>query len=244
MPSFLIGAESALAAFFISLVPILVWLAFWLFEDSRRPEPRGLIFLAFLSGMVGVLIVLPFQQVAASYLAIGFPLILVWAAIEEVTKFLIAYVMVLRKRQVDEPIDFPIYLITVALGFAALENAFFIFHPIVDGHFFESLVAGNLRFIGATLVHVLSSAVIGGALAFAYYRERSEKLWYGGMGVILAIALHAFFNFLIIITGSSGALTVFLGVWVGVICILLALERVKSLQRPLWWEKMFMRRKR
>ncbi len=244
MVSFLLEAQSALFAFMISLVPVLIWLGFWLFEDSKRPEPRGLIFLAFLSGMVAVLIVLPFQQVAATYLTMGFPLILIWAAIEEVTKFGVAYVMVLRKRDVDEPIDFAIYLITIALGFAALENALFIFHPLIDGHFFESLVAGNLRFVGATLVHVLSSAVIGGALAFAYYRERVQKIWYGFMGVILAIALHAFFNFLIIITGSDGTLTVFLGVWFGIIFVLLALERVKSLQRPLWWEKIFMRRKK
>lgn len=242
MPSFLHGAESALVAFALGLVPVLIWLAFWLFEDSRRPEPRGLIFLAFLSGMVAVLVVLPFQQIAASYLDIGFLLILTWAAIEEVIKFLLAYVMVLRKRDVDEPIDFPIYLITVSLGFAALENAFFIFSPIIDGHFFDSLLAGNLRFIGATLVHVLSSAVIGGALAFAYYRERTEKIFYGFIGVILAITLHALFNFLIISTDSSSALTVFLGVWVGIIFVLLALERVKGLQRPLWWEKIFMKR--
>ncbi|MES2014781.1 MAG: PrsW family glutamic-type intramembrane protease [Patescibacteria group bacterium] len=241
MPSFLIGAESALAAFFISLIPILIWLAFWLFEDSKRPEPKKLILLAFLSGMAAVLIVLPFQQLAAAYLDMGFPLILTWAAIEEITKFGIAYVMILRKRDVDEPIDFPMYLITISLGFAALENAFFIFHPVIDGHIFESLITGNLRFIGATLVHVVSSSVIGGALAFAYYRELPQKLWYGFLGVILAITLHGFFNFLIISTGSSGVLTVFLGVWVGVVFVLLALERVKNLHRPLWWEKIFMR---
>lgn len=238
------GANSALAAFFLSLVPVLIWLAFWLFEDSKRPEPKGMIFLAFLSGMVTVLLVLPFQQVAAAYLPLAFPLILVWAAIEEVMKFAVAYLMVLRKRDVDEPIDFPIYLITVALGFAALENALFIFNPLINGELFQGLVAGNLRFVGATLVHVLSSAVIGGAFAFSYYRERAQKIWYGFMGVILAIALHAFFNFLIIITGSDGTLTVFLGVWVGIIFVLLALERVKRLTRPLWWEKIFMRRKK
>ncbi|MFA5877608.1 PrsW family intramembrane metalloprotease [Patescibacteria group bacterium] len=243
MFSFLMSTQSAFAAFFLSLIPVLIWLTFWLFEDSKRPEPRKLIFLAFVSGMVGVLIVLPFQQVAATYLTMSFPLILIWAGIEEVTKFLIAYVMILRKRDADEPIDFPIYLITVALGFAALENTLFIFNPLANGQIFEGLVSGNLRFIGATLVHVLSSSVIGGALAFAYYRERIQKIWYGVIGVILAILLHAFFNFLIIISGSGATLTVFLGVWFGIIFVLLALERIKSLARPLWWEKIFMRRR-
>lgn len=244
MLPFLSGTESAIVAFLLSLIPTLIWLTFWLFEDSKRPEPRKLIFLAFVSGMVGVLIVLPFQQVAAMYFDMSFPLILIWAGIEEVTKFLIAYVMILRKRDADEPIDFPMYLITVSLGFAALENTLFIFTPLANGQFFESLVSGNLRFIGATLVHVLSSSVIGGALAFAYYRERVQKIWYCIMGVILAILLHAFFNFLIITSGSGATLTVFLGVWFGIIFVLLALERIKSLTRPLWWEKIFMRRRK
>jgi RsiW-degrading membrane proteinase PrsW (M82 family) len=243
MASFLIGIESAFVAFFMGLIPVLIWLAFWLSEDLKRPEPKWLIFLAFVSGMLGVLVVLPFQQFAAIFLSMGFPLILTWAAIEEITKVLIAWLVVLRRKELDEPIDFPVYLITLSLGFAALENAFFLFHPLTDGHFFESIVNGNLRFVGSTLVHVLSSSMIGGALAFAYYREWPEKILYGFIGVILAILLHAFFNFLIIITGSSGVLTIFLGVWVGIIFLLLSLERIKNLHRPLWWEKVFMNKK-
>lgn len=242
MPSFLPELGSAFFAFVIGLVPALVWLGFWLFEDSKRPEPRKLIFLAFVAGMGAVLIVLPFQQFAALRIPMGFFLILTWAAIEEIVKILVAWFAVLRLKDVDEPIDIPIYLITVSLGFAALENAFFLFNPLIDGQLFQSLVTGNMRFIGASLVHVLSSAMIGGALAFAFYRERSEKIWYGGIGLILAIILHGFFNFLIIATGSTGILTVFLGVWVGIIFLLLALERVKRLHRPLWWEKVFTKR--
>lgn len=235
------NAESALLAFFIGLIPVLIWLAFWLFEDSRRPEPKLLIFLAFLSGMLAVLIVLPFQQLAAQFIPMSFLLIVVWAALEEILKLLAAWAIVLRQKAVDEPIDFPIYLITVALGFAALENAFFLFNPISDGRLLDGLITANMRFIGATLVHVLGSSIIGGALAFAYYRELPEKIWYGFIGVILAIFLHGFFNFLIINTGSANVLTVFLGVWVGIVFILLGLERVKSVHRPLWWEKIFTR---
>ena len=241
MASFFMGVQSAVIAFFMGLIPILIWLAFWLSEDLKRPEPKKLIFLAFISGMAGVLLVLPFQQLASTFLDMGFPLILTWAAMEEVTKTFMGWLTVLRRKELDEPVDFPIYLITISLGFAALENAFFLFHPVTDGHFFESFINGNLRFIGSTLVHVLSSAMIGGALAFAYYREWPEKLLYGSVGVILAIGLHALFNFLIISTGSSGILTVFLGVWVGIIFLLLSFERIKNIHRPLWWEKVFMK---
>ena len=159
-------------------------------------------------------------------------------------KLAVAGVIVLRHRAVDEPIDFPIYLITVALGFAALENTLFVLTPLGNGELLGSFITGNLRFLGATLIHVLSSAVIGGALGFAFFKGNFTKLWYGLWGVILATLLHTIFNFTIINTQADYLLTVFTGVWVGIVFLLLLLERVKLLKRPAWWEKMFTSKKR
>jgi len=235
-------SEAALVAFAISLIPALAWLVFWLLEDLKKPEPRLLLLFAFLSGMLAVLLVLPFQAFAIRILPPGVPLLAVWAATEELMILLMAWVSVLRHRAVDEPIDLPIYLITVALGFSALENAFFLFGSVVDGNFTSSVITGDLRFIGATLIHVLSSSVIGGSLALVYYRERSQKIIYGTAGVILAITLHTTFNSLILHTGAGGILMVFMGVWMGIVFLLLALERVKRVERPEWWQKTFMKR--
>jgi len=215
---------------------------FWLLEDLKRPEPRTLILRAFIAGMICVLLVLPIQKFAAEHYTIGFTLLGIWAAAEELLKFLIAGVAVLYHRAVDEPIDIPIYMITVALGFAALENTLFLITPLANGQFEHGLITGNLRFLGATLIHVLSTAVIAGALAFAFYKSRVKKILYGTAGVILAILLHALFNFSIINTRADLLLTIFAGVWVGIVFLLLALERVKSISRPAWWEKVFLKR--
>lgn len=236
-----ISVLAIVVAFAAGFVPALLWLVFWLFEDRRRPEPRRLIVKTFLLGMLAVPIVLPLEKAAVDAgIPVGFTLFLIWAAIEELIKFALAFMFVLRNSAVDEPIDLPVYMISIALGFAALENTLFLLTPITGGALTESIVTGNLRFIGASLIHVLSSAIIGGALAFAFYRDFIYKVWFGVFGVILAIALHAMFNFLIITTGASRILTVFLGVWVGIIFLLLALERVKAIHRPAWWEKTFM----
>ena len=239
----MLTAGSAAIALLIGFVPIFVWLAFWLLEDRRHPEPERLIVRAFIGGMVAVLLVLPLQNLGLKLLPMGFPLILLWAAIEEAMKLGVAWVLVLRKVAVDEPIDVPVYLITVALGFAALENTLFLLSPIGDGQFVQGFITGNLRFLGATLIHVLSSAVIGGAIALAFYREGWAKIRYAVLGVILAIFLHALFNFSIIKTSADQLLTVFAGVWVGITFLLLALERVKRLKRPEWWRKLFVRRR-
>lgn len=223
----------------MGFLPVLIWLAFWLFEDMKHPEPRRRLLMAFLTGMVAVIAVLPLQKFAADQLPLGLGLLLVWAGIEEVMKFALAWVVVLRDRAVDEPIDYAVYMITVALGFAAIENSLFLFSPLLMGHTLEGMITGDLRFIGATLIHVLGSAVIGTLLALSFFRSRGDKLWYAACGVILATVLHAFFNLLIITTGAEQILTIFLGVWVGIIMILLVLERVKLLRRPAWWEKIF-----
>jgi RsiW-degrading membrane proteinase PrsW (M82 family) len=233
------AAEAGLGAGTLGLVPVLVWLGFWLFEDLKHPEPRKRLLVAFLTGAVAVVAVLPLQKFASDFMPIGLGLLITWAFIEEAMKFGLAWIFILRHRSVDEPIDMAIYMITVALGFASVENSLFLFSPLFAGHISETLVTTDLRFIGATLIHVLGSALVGIFLSFSFFRSRGQQMWYAWIGVILATILHAFFNFLIITTGAEEILTIFLGVWVGIILILLAFERIKLLHPPAWWEKVF-----
>lgn len=225
----------------MGFLPIGVWLLFWLFEDWRHPEPRKRLLIAFLVGMLSVPLVLSIESAVTAFLPYGYLLLFLWALTEEGVKLAFAWFFVLRNRAVDEPIDMPVYLITVALGFAAVENALFLFAPLMSGGLVESAITSNLRFIGPTLIHVLGASIVGGALAMTFFRSSSEKLYYALTAVILASALHTFFNFLIITTGAQKVLTVFLVVWVALVFVLLALERIKLLHPPAWWEKIFIR---
>ena len=69
-----------------------------------------------------------------------------------------------------------LFLAFFALGFAALENALFIFNPFMRGEFTESILTGNFRFLGATLLHVLASGVVGATMALAFYRPKGRLL--------------------------------------------------------------------
>ncbi len=223
-------------AFLGGLIPALFWLWFWLREDRARPEPYLLIAITFIAGMLVVPLALPLQKFACDLLQAGacYPagdnLMTLWVIIEEVLKYTAALIVILWHREVDEPIDMVIYLIVIALGFAALENALFMFRPLGEGAFVETALFGSFRFLGATLLHVLASGTVGMALALAFYRPPLVRLAYATVGLFIAIVLHALFNFFIIDASGEATLGVFLFVWLGIIVLFLLFEKVKLIE--------------
>ncbi len=221
------------------LLPALVWLYFLLKEDYRHPEPRSVLLMAFLAGMVAVPIAVPLESLlreyaygavasCSPYLPLCLPIITAWAVVEEVLKYGLCAAFVLWRTDVDEPIDLVIYMLTAALGFAALENALFLFEPIAARHFLAALATDNLRFVGSTLLHVVASSVIGFALALAHSLPRYARAFVSACGLILAISLHATFNFLIIPRGDTHSiLGAFLFVWCGAVIFFGLFELLK-----------------
>lgn len=220
-------------------MPALAWLWFWLREDSKNPEPRALIALAFLAGMISVAVAVPLelgikQVLQAGLLGASFaaPVIVysVWSAIEELVKYILAYATVLRRREDDEPIDPAIYMVTTALGFAGAENVLFLLSPLSGSTLAQTIATGDLRFIGATLLHVLSSSLIGVALGLTFYAPKVVHYAAGFIGLLLAMGLHMTFNYLILNTPQQYILQVFALVWVGVILLLAILEYIKRIK--------------
>ncbi len=218
-------------ALLAGILPALLWLWFWLREDRIRPEPRGLIFATFLLGMATIPFVIAAERYAAGFIASQTTLIVVWAGIEEIAKLIAAWVGGLRTKAMDEPIDALIYIITAALGFAALENALFLLGPITEGNAFLGLVTGNVRFMGATLLHTVASGAIGVTIALSFYRKRVIKREYVVFGLILAIGLHALFNYFILASENTNLFTIFVFVWIGIILLILSFEKVKKIKK-------------
>jgi len=218
-------------AFLVGLIPALVWLWFWLKEDLH-PEPAKMVTLSFLGGILAVFIVLPLQQFIYPYVVnmdvLSFT---VFATLEELVKFGIVYFIVLRNKTIDdEPVDNIIYLIISALGFVALENTLFLMDPVRSGDILKTIITGNMRFIGASLIHIISSGTIGIFMALSFYKNYLQRKIYLIMGIILAIILHTSFNLLIINSAERNILLIFGIVWIGIILLLLLFEKVKHLK--------------
>ena len=221
-------ALALLIAFLCGVVPAFIWLFFWLMEDRCEPEPKRYLFYTFFCGMLAVFPALFLEKWAGVYTT-DFALVILWApAIEELFKFGGAYLAALRYHVFDEPLDAIIYMATAALGFSAMENALFLFLPVFHGEILRSVVTEDLRFMGATVLHTLTSTTVGLMLAFSFYKPSIVRKWYAVIGLILAVGLHALFNFFILQEGSDETLWIFLCLWFGVIAMLLMTERIKQ----------------
>jgi RsiW-degrading membrane proteinase PrsW (M82 family) len=220
------------------VLPALLWLWFWLKEDRLHPEPKMRIAISFICGSLAVWPAIELERyfcqlispgVCLGGMVPGLFLIFIWAIIEELLKYLSAFLSSFWKNKYnDEPIDQVIYLLTVALGFSALENTLFIFNPINNGHFIQSLITTNTRFLGATLLHVASSASIGIMMALAYYKKPFIKKIFLFTGILIAITLHTIFN-LLIIKPENDTFFVFAGVWTLIILLIVVIEKIKKI---------------
>ena len=219
-------------AFLGGLLPAVVWLYFLLQEDAKHPEPKTMIALAFVAGMAAVPLAIPLEQYAKGILQSqgDMSVLASWALIEETLKYVMAAVFILWRPVVDEAPDYVIYMITVALGFAAAENMLFLITPIADGHIASSIFTGDVRFIGSTLLHVFASAAIGFTLAFSHASRPIVRVAAASGGLILAITLHTTFNALIISQGTSTTLAAIFLIWVAAVVFFAAFEVLKYFQ--------------
>lgn len=210
------------------VIPALIWLWFWLREDTH-PEPIGLIIAAFIIGALSVMFVIPLQKYASTLFTSHREIIVAWASIEEIIKFIVVAVVALGTRYMKEPIDFPIYFITVALGFAAFENILFIIKPLNAGNMLVGFLTGNLRFLGSTLLHAMASAIIGIGIGLAWDGTFIKKSFFAILGLIGAISLHSVFNFFIMDNAQENFLTVFGFLWVFTIINMLLFEKLRRM---------------
>jgi RsiW-degrading membrane proteinase PrsW (M82 family) len=210
------------------IIPAIVWLWFWLKEDIH-PEPTKLIIYCFLGGMLSVFVALPVQQWVEGILHNQDVLFIIWAFIEETLILAAAWIGGIHTASDDEAIDPVIYMIVASLGFVAMENTLFLIDPLISGNLASTLMTGDLRFIGATLLHVVCSASIGVFLAFSFKKSMLTKVLYGIGGVILATLLHALFNISIIDSSPIQVFEVFGCIWLALCVLMVSLEKIKSI---------------
>jgi len=234
-------ALTLIIASLCSISPIALWLIFFLWQDIKKPEPLRWIGILFLLGMaitplvwflenyfisllqIDINSALPFFVSAFIYLGV--------AGIEELAKFFSATLFLKKNKYFDEAIDAMIYLIVVALGFAIVENILIFYQGISSGeHFLATFQIITLRFVGANLLHALSSGLIGFFWALKLVTGKKKYL---GIGLTLGILLHWVFNIAIINLGGNAVFLISLILFLVCIVILWAFDVLKQIKKPI-----------
>jgi RsiW-degrading membrane proteinase PrsW (M82 family) len=198
----------------LGLLPGFAWLIFYLGEETH-PEPKQLIVFTATVGMAfgffAVAIEMFFNQKLSGWGIGEFSILSLagLALIEEFMKFAAAHFAVTRSPAFTEPTDAMIYTIVAALGFATLENIGALSNITVGASFVPALLATlSFRFIGATLLHSLTSAIVGYYWALGMVRGKTKRYLIGGLAI--ATILHTMFNYLILHYGNGVYAVVFL----------------------------------
>lgn len=200
-----------LTIFAVGLLPSFIWLVFFEKTERERQERVTDLAFAFFVGALSTFAVLFLQIGFARYFAtIGVDNhsllgVSVFATLEELVKFFGVFCIVARRKSFTEPLDAMIYMITAAVGFAAVENIALLINTGAAASILQDIKTLEiivLRFLGATLLHVVASGIVGFHWAVGWVRGR--LLWlHAGVGLVIASALHAVFNVLVLKYGPA-----------------------------------------
>lgn len=225
------AAGSFLFYFAVGIAPCIVWLMLYLAQD-RHPEPKKEILIVFF---LGALMAIPavytelFLISALGYItlpkyaAIIISNIIAVALVEELAKYGAVWLReqaVGQNRNLDEPVDFVIYMVVAALGFAAAENLLFLLlaakeqlaanATLLNPDGMISLwFISSFRAITAIFLHTLCSGIIGYHMAMAFCHQE-RKLGILAAGFVTISGLHGLYNFSIIIIESEKNMAFFL----------------------------------
>lgn len=185
-------AYRSILAAVCTLLPIALLLRYFYIRDAH-PEPRGALVRTFI---LGVLLVVPVIGIALPLsllegMLVGplqkaaFEAFALAAIPEEIMKLLAILFFCARQRSFNEPMDGVVYGATVALGFAALENALYV---IVGG--WTTAVA---RAVTAVPMHAAAGAVLGHHVARARFAHGGRAVVWRGLGA--AVSVHGLYDF-------------------------------------------------
>lgn len=167
----------------LAIIPALLIIWYIYRKDRYEPEPKYLVAEVFLLGALSVfpaiLLELPFPPGLFMYAVVA-------PVVEEGLKFCVVFFFVYNMSEFDEPIDGIVYAAAAGLGFATIENIFY----VVEGGLPVAVIRGIVSVPG----HVIFSCIWGFALGIAKFRPKAERGRIIFLGLAGAMVMHGLFN--------------------------------------------------
>jgi len=217
-----------MATLLITIVPSILIVAFFVMSDRFR-EPNKEIIKIFA---YGIIITIPafylntalgaiFTSRSVSENLIGS--FLTAAPVEEVLKFCVLYSLVYKMKDFNEPVDGIVYGVTVSLGFATLENIYYVYFL---SDYFDS--SARALAIGRSFSAVPAHGVFGATMGYFFMKysfvKKQNNLF---LCMFVPILLHGFYNFF----AADYFIVSFLLIVISWIVVLKMFSRLKKSQK-------------
>ena len=154
----------------LSLTPVCIILIYIYYRDKYEKEPFHLLFEGLVAGGVMVFPILYFEQLiqnlGSAFTGLGLAFwsaFMVAALVEEFFKFLAVYFLLWKNPNFNEEFDGIVYAVFVSLGFAMIENIFYVFTNE------SGYQVGLMRAFTAVPAHAMFGVMMGYRLGLAKF---------------------------------------------------------------------------
>jgi len=177
----------------ISVAPVFIILVYIYFRDKYEKEPIGLLLLSLFSGsLVAVAAILienflsTFNTYTETYRSAAYNAFVVASFSEETCKFLALYLLIWRNKNFNERFDGIVYAVFVSLGFAMIENLFYVYSG--------GMSTGVVRAFTAIPLHAFTGIFMGFYLGFARFQV-GNKMANFILAFVIPFLIHGLYDF-------------------------------------------------
>lgn len=172
-------------------------------KDKVNKEPISLLLMRFFAGalctipagFIQIFLTKPLEKYFGngiqSTLVMAYGLV---AVSEELCKFLTLRLLPFKRAHFDEPFDGIVYAVMVGMGFATLENIFYVYQ--------HGISTGILRMFTAVPAHATFAILMGFYVGLAKFYRRKRTVYYF-MAIVLPILFHGTYDFFLFLGKTS-----------------------------------------
>ena len=221
----------------ITILPSLLIVTFFVMSDRFR-EPNKEIIKVFVYGIIITFPAFYLNTFLGGIFAsrsISESLIrsfLTAAPVEETLKFCVLYFLVYKMKDFNEPIDGIVYGVTVSLGFATLENFYYVYY--VSDYYGESArITSIWRSFSAIPAHGVFGVAMGYFFMKYCFTKKQSNLF---LCILAPFLLHGFYNFFAADYFIASLLLIIIS-WVVVLRMFLILKKSQKTKKTEYEKK-------
>jgi len=181
----------------LALAPIFTIILFIYFKDKYKKEPFRLLFYCFIGGIISIIPPIIIENAVGfigldksdNWIITAIYAIGVVGFIEELSKFFVIRIIVYKNAEFNEPFDGIVYAVLVSMGFAAVENVFYVFNSPTPE------ITALIRALTAVPAHAVFAILMGFYIGMARFTFKRKRIRYLLQGIIVAVLFHGLYDF-------------------------------------------------